>query len=138
MVRTAGNTSSLFCTSVAFSPDGEYLATGHRAFGEKNSDKNGVALRNPTNGKEIRWLPAPGIGDLAFSPDGTRMVTGEYGGGVRVWDVESGEVIHIFSVHPKALLVHAVAFSPDGRWVVAGDDTGLVYFWNLDSKSKTP
>ena len=54
----------------------------------------------------------------AFSPDGTRIVSGSVDKSVRVWDASTG-------AQPKALnghtdYVRSVAFSPDGTRIVSG------------------
>lgn len=84
------------CDAVAFSPDGETLATGSGwEFGE-------VRLWDARTGQEIRKMSLDTPEEmahpsaflmpsnvLAFSSDGTRLVSGEYAG-CRVWDTGSG------------------------------------------------
>jgi WD40 repeat protein/tetratricopeptide (TPR) repeat protein len=55
---------------------------------------------------------------VAFSPDGSRIVTAGYDGTARVWDAATGQPVLTFSGHRNYVL--SVAFSPDGRRIVTG------------------
>src|SRR5262249_25655634 len=59
---------------------------------------------------------------LAFSPDGTRILTGGTDQAVKVWDAKTGKVL----LDAKGMMSHdsSVAVSPDGKRVVAGRDDG--------------
>lgn len=67
------------------------------------------------------------ITSLAVLPDG-RVVAGEQGGGVRVWDPMSGTA-DFFVWSDRA--IEAVATLPDGRIVSTGDDHELIV-WDPD------
>jgi WD40 repeat protein len=59
--------------------------------------------------------------DLAFSPDGSRLVAGDNEGHVRAWNVDSLQILHTWNVPSAAA---NLAFSPDGRQIAivnAGD-----------------
>jgi WD40 repeat protein len=72
--------------SVGFSPDGRVLATG--------SVDQTVRLHDPHSGQEIRALRQTAtVSTLAFSGDGTRLVTGDRHGGLWMWHVASGELL---------------------------------------------
>jgi hypothetical protein len=58
---------------------------------------------------------------LAFSPDGRRCLSGDQGGTVRLWDVETGEELR--SVVLGASPVTTLAFSGDSRTVYAAGPT---------------
>ena len=53
---------------------------------------------------------------IAFSPDGTRIVSGS--NSVRVWDAKTGEQLMELQGHSGD--VASVAFSPDGNLIVSG------------------
>jgi WD40 repeat protein len=53
---------------------------------------------------------------VAFSPDGRRLVSGANDGTARIWDVSTGECLHVLKGHGHAC-INAVAFSPDGEVV---------------------
>jgi len=80
---------------------------------------------------------------LALSADGRRVasVTGQYlvggekyepapapGATVKIYDTESGELIHALSHAPP---VQSVAFSPDGRYLAAGNLMGGIAVWEM-------
>jgi RNA polymerase sigma factor (sigma-70 family) len=67
---------------------------------------------------------------LAFSPDGTRIISGGDDGRVRVWHVAGArEVLNLRG--RDARTVRAVAIDPSGHVVAAGSDDGTVLAWDL-------
>ncbi len=74
------------------------------------------------------------IGAVAFSPDGSQIISGSGDQTVRLWDAASGEELRQLIGHTSG--VSSVAFSPDGKQIVSGslDDTVRVW-WPLDIES---
>lgn len=106
--------------AVAFSPDGDELASG---------DFNGmVVLRNEQTGASRAWKAEQVVNTLAFSPDGKTLVTSGYGGIVTLWDVASGKRVTSWATGHS---VWSVAFSPDGRTVAIGGDVGQIGLWDV-------
>jgi hypothetical protein len=68
--------------------------------------------------------------DVAFSPDGTNVLTGNDDKTARIWDVTTGLEVHKLN-HDGT--VHAVAFSPDGCYVLSGDRHRTLSLWNVES-----
>lgn len=64
---------------------------------------------------------------VAFSADGRRVLTASGDGPLRVWDVETCQVVADFESPPSQ--VQSAAISPDGRYVAAGcyDHTALIW-----------
>ncbi|HTK06577.1 MAG TPA: WD40 repeat domain-containing protein [Ktedonobacteraceae bacterium] len=98
--------------SIAFSPDGKYLAAG-------TYEDNKVWLWNVADGRLQRMMQthphAERIHGLTFSPDGMLLVGGDIGGSTAidqtsVWDVETGRLVQSFD--QKTWLP---AFSADGK-----------------------
>src|SRR5207245_1421030 len=64
---------------------------------------------------------------LAYSPDGTRLATGDKDGFVKIWDVATGRELLTYRGHKDA--VNAVAYSPDGKLIASAGDDRTVRLW---------
>lgn len=73
-----------------------------------------------TGGGEIRVM--------AYSPDGTTLVTGGADNAVRMWDTGSGALLRSVVGHSTA--VTAIAFSPDGQTLATATGDGIVRLWD--------
>jgi WD40 repeat protein len=101
---------SLLVSSVATSPEGGRLLTTDRKV--RLWDAAAVRLERSID----EW---PGA--LAFSPDGSRLVSGIYNG-LKVFDVASGQLVRrVRTFQPRR-----VTFSPDGTRMVSITDGGLL------------
>jgi WD40 repeat protein len=114
---------------VAFSPDGEHLAT---------ADWEGVAKIVDRSGRVIRVLGGPradfNFSDVAFSSDGRLVATAEFNNQgaerVRVWDWASGNVLLTMEAEgpwPQ------VEFDPNGPRVVLSGSDGIAEIWDVES-----
>ena len=98
-----------------------------------------MRMRPPPNGKygpnSLRDVyvyaghPAE-ILSLAFSPDGSLLASGAGDPDARIWNVETGKLLHELK-HPQR--VASVAFSPDGRRLATGCWDDAVHIWNVDT-----
>ena len=70
------------------------------------------------------------VNSVAFSADGTHVVSGSADGTARVWNAGSGELLHELK-HDGP--VSRVAFSPDGGRVLTASSDGTVRVWNVAS-----
>ncbi|HSM57262.1 MAG TPA: WD40 repeat domain-containing protein [Candidatus Sulfomarinibacteraceae bacterium] len=100
---------------VAFSPDGETVATGNRT---------GTAwLWNIEDGELVAEFELPEadyIVDLAFSPDGSTLAVSYFDGALVLWDVSRQTIIHELNFSSdQGGRVESIAFSPDGETLVA-------------------
>jgi WD40 repeat protein len=68
------------------------------------------------------------VSSVAFSQDGSRVVSGSYDKTVRIWDVTNRTVEAVLEGHRDS--VRSVAFSQDGNRVVSGSDDKTVRIWN--------
>ncbi len=79
--------------ALAFSPCGNYLASGSRwdPQWEKGQQKTSVRLWDITTGENIHtfWAHPTDILSINFSPDGKYLASGSYDGTVLLWDVKS-------------------------------------------------
>jgi WD40 repeat protein len=67
---------------------------------------------------------------VAFSPDGTRIVSGSLDT-LKVWYAESGGELMTLRGHEQ--LVQSVAFSPDGKRIVSGSSDSTLKVWGTAS-----
>jgi WD40 repeat protein len=119
--------------SVAFSPDGKFLATGSmhdiRIWDVATGTKKGSLVGQ--NGEIL---------SLAFSPDGKSLASGSFYGSVWLWDVVAGK--RRILEEPWWLDNYSedspyyVAFSPDGKTLAALVDEG-VGLWDVESGKHT-
>ena len=85
-----------------------------------------LAVLKDHEGNRDRTHSLPVASSVAFSPDGSRIVSGSTNGTLRVWDVATGEELAELKGHE--MYVTSVAFSPDGsRIVSSGDNTVRVW-----------
>jgi len=120
------NTHLDVISSVAFSPDGELVATG-------SWDKT-AKVWNAQTGEELLTLQGhtQKILALSFFRSGKRLVTASEDASVRLWDTSHGET----EKAPRGALLtlrdlrsgvnSAVATSPDGRTLATGNADGTV------------
>jgi hypothetical protein len=108
-------------TTVAFSPDGNRLATG----GEDNSAR----IWDVTTGQQIQELRHDGaVTTVAFGPDGNRPATGGEDNSARIWNVATGKQIQEL---PHNGAVTTVAFSPDGNRLATGSEDNSARIWDF-------
>jgi WD40 repeat protein len=66
---------------------------------------------------------------VAFSPDGRTLATGDFLGGLKLWEVGSGRLTHSLKGHVDSVV--ALAFTRDGRTLVTGGDDRTVKLWEI-------
>ena len=68
---------------------------------------------------------------LAFSPDGTQLVSGGLDKVVRFWDLKTGRQVRSLSGHTTA--IHCVAIGPDVNRIASGSLDKTVKLWDANS-----
>jgi WD40 repeat protein len=111
--------------AVAFSPDGNRLASG--------ACYTDTVLRvwDPLTGKNTAQLRghALGIQAVAYSPDGKLLASGSQDGTVGLWDPSSGKEVR--RLDAKDGIVCAMAFTPDGKTIATGGRRKAVHLWDV-------
>jgi WD40 repeat protein len=110
----------------AISHDGSRIvAVGNR--GATMWDSNGKLLVNFHGHSD-------GILSVAFSPDGSKVVTGSRDGSAIIWDVTGQQptVLRILKGHSS--IIYSVAFNRSGSKIVTGSGDRTAAVWNLDGQ----
>lgn len=108
--------------SVAFSPDGQVLATG--------SSNCTAKLWDVATGKLLHVLEGHSskVGSVAWCNDGGVLASGSFDGTVRLWDSATGALLHVLGEGGGA--IQYVAWSPDGRTIAANSYNATVRVWH--------
>jgi len=80
--------------------------------------------------------PLQGHGDwirsVAFSPDGSKIISGSDDKTIRVWDASTGvEILPPLRGHDSD--INSVAFSPDGSKIISGSDDRTIRVWDVST-----
>ncbi|KAF3221847.1 hypothetical protein TWF679_007062 [Orbilia oligospora] len=112
--------------SVAFSPDGTWLASG---------DRDGtIIVWDAVSGEEIKQLKGHrySIQTIIFSFDGNRLVSVSKYGEIIHWDVATGEEMKRLEGKDSRMLV----FSIDGKQLVTVSFNRTITFWDMVTAEK--
>ena len=112
-----------YAYAAAFS--NRFLATG--------GADNKIVLLRLGSWEHVRTLSGhtSAVQGLAFSRNGSVLVSRAMHGSVRVWDVETGREVHQF----REKICESAAISPDGKTVAVGEAGGRVTLWEIESRN---
>jgi WD40 repeat protein len=111
--------------ALAFSADGRTVAAGG---GQLNApgelvvfDLDQARQRHALHGHTNEIL------SLHYSPDGSALASGDFGGTIHIWDLTLGTAMHTLRGHLSA--VWSLAFAPKGLLLFSGGDDGCLRVW---------
>ncbi|MCK4451842.1 MAG: PD40 domain-containing protein, partial [Anaerolineae bacterium] len=111
--------------SVAFSPDGQTIATG--------ASDGIVRLWRVSDGTLLHALDghARPVSGIAFSQDGTRLISGSRDRSVNIWRVSDGALLSRLAERSSEIL--SLAVSPDDRLLALGG-LGAAWVWEVNTE----
>ena len=142
-----------YVMALAFSPDGERLATSGSSskVGGRHGYKGGlITIRDTASGREIhRYDDLSHPSDsTAFSPDGKLFAAGTLGAGgelpepgeLRIWDAKNGALLQVWKVKDAVqagedhYAIAGIAFSPESQTIALAVSDGTVRLWDVTTK----
>jgi WD40 repeat protein len=116
-------------TAVAFSPDGNFLASG---------GADGFIYLHATGAEPLGIFHALAeaggvVSALSFSPDGALLASGHESGTIVLWDARSGALLKRLVGHSGQ--VQALAFNPAGDLLASASFDGSVRLWDTQARA---
>jgi WD40 repeat protein len=110
-------------TSVAFSPNSQWLASGSRDCT--------VRLWDVVTASQLRVMTGHTglVTCVAFSPDGTIIVSGSHDSTLRIWNAGTGSEQRAMTGHTAR--VNSLAFAPNGQIIVSASSDGTLRVWDI-------
>lgn len=113
---------------VAFSPDGQYLASGGGVI------DNTVRIWRLSDGVIVQsFLHTDRLYSIAYTPDGQFLASGGRDNRIRLWRVSDGSLIG--TMEGLSSPVKKIMFSPDGTMLISISEDGTLRFWAVSNSS---
>jgi WD40 repeat protein len=132
-IVTCTKATEFDCKSVALSPGNDQIVVGG-----SDSKVHVFPLAGDQIGDECGTLQHSGgyVSAVAYSPDGTHIVSGDSNNKIILWDRESlaAKIQGRWNLHGTT--VSTLAFSACGQFVASGSADNNIFIWNTEQKSK--
>lgn len=118
--------------TVAYSPDGKFIASGGGA--QNGSD---LLVWDVATGARLYALSGANdsINDVVFSPDGHYLAASGLSTSIFIWDLQNRKVVH--EIPYNGASTYDVAYAPDGQKLLTLDGNGRVIEWDLRQSKPT-
>ena len=112
--------------AVVFSPNNNYIASGlYSGSGE-------VVIWDIKSEKILHILqggnPQRGV---SFNPKGDRIIAGGGYKEIKMWDVQSGNLVMTLKGHTD--IINSVKYSPNGKYIVSASNDKTIICWDADN-----
>ncbi len=119
-------------TNLAWSPDGQLLATAAQWYQNNNDNRVRLWRRDGSLAATLQGH-TDAIGCLAWSPDGKILASGSVDQTIKLWDT-NGKLLNTLQANSGEIL--GLNWSPDGKVLLSGSITGstgtTVQLWQAD------
>ncbi|KAL5632099.1 hypothetical protein ACGC1H_000202 [Rhizoctonia solani] len=116
--------------SIGYSPDGRHIVTGLYPIVNVWDAQNGEMKLGPLKG-HTSWISA-----IAFSPDGSRIISACHHGLVCTWDARQHNPAHS-SISTRTSGILLAKFSPGGQQFVSASEDGSLHIWDSHTGAMT-
>jgi len=120
------NRNYVWNSSLAFSPNGEYIIFGN------NKSLNRWDIKT---GKKKKIFDTSNSFDgsiIEFSPNGQYIAT-DYNRTIRLWNLQENREIKAFK---SKGFIQTIDFSFDGKYIVTGDSDGVIRIWDIEKEKE--
>jgi WD40 repeat protein len=118
---------------LAFTKNGDKLAVAGSYFPSFGMEAiNEIDLFDTESGELLIKFFGEGyvsVSSVSFTPDGTILASGCSDGIVRLWNVQTGDLVMKLEGHLKG--VSNVEFSSDGTLLASGSSDGTIRLWGI-------
>lgn len=125
--------SDTHITSLAASPDGNYLLAGHQFTTTTDIPGGSLEIWRLTDGNPLGplFLSEQAVSDVAYSPDGSRFAVAFSGiqspQHITLWETSDWTMTHTL----KSKSVLGITFSPHGDYLAASPDRYAIKIWQM-------
>lgn len=121
--------------SVAFSPDGKWLAAGE-SNGTIQIWEVATGCKQMTLLRHRSWVWFVVFAPHPKHPEQQILVSASDDYQIRLWDLQTGDCLQILTGHRRS--VNTLALSPDGQWIASGSLDATIRLWNLRQPDQPP
>lgn len=118
------NAHLTWVTTVAFSPNGQYLITGGSDDKVKIWDQNGNLLFSCLG-------HTADVSSVKVSPDNLYVLSASKDKSIKIWDIATGNLVRTITGH--AFGINCIDLSPDGTKIVSASTDKTCKIWKLET-----